>query len=720
MADGFEPRFVDLVRNFTTTQGTGDFALGSAVSGFSSFTSALADGDRFYYSAIGIDNPGEREIGRGTLLSGGKVRREPIGGAATNFSSGTKTVALVVPAEWFAAADQAAARTDDVALAAAYGATGDGVADDSAAIADALQSGKKVVFGKPPGGKYRFASGWIIELTKPLDVDFGGHEIEFAGGVLTFTSPKVASGRTLAANAARYATAVTLSSAAGIEAGDLLDVTTSVIAETSWNYTKKDVVKVRSVSGNSVELEEPLMFAYATGDSGLKVEAYRPQRLRLVRPFATTAGVSIMMSFEFLEDIEIVSPKIGGSPNFDPATDTSRIGMRFYGCSGVTIRDAVCESMSYALMPARGTRNTLIDGLTASRCRTAFTPTDWPKGVTVRNLRASDCWQAIDSHPAFHVTVDGFNVERDASISNLRCVRGEVRNGRYHTLAGDSAGQAYHHSLYASANVASYLYADADYRIDNVEILAPNRTLPVIRVENGRRVFVDGLQAPAAALSFSTAALNAVGEVLWGPNNQTGGRPSPSRRLGGTESGVRCPIRIMQPPLLDAYESGGVYHIDPRLQMVDQGKNRLRCHGNIARGLSGASSFVLPIRIHTNAFGNIDSVLYVQGQLRLRARAQHNHAGAFATVEKRFNFFQVAVDVSTLFFPLNPVLTSAPSGQANEGNLSLTIANPSHQGQTQLGPGGDFYAGIEAVVAMGVVASPVFDLDYELELEAVQ
>ena len=64
MADPFQPRFVDLVRNFTSTQGTGNFVLGPAVNGYTSFGSALQPGDSFYYSAIGVDKPNEREVGR--------------------------------------------------------------------------------------------------------------------------------------------------------------------------------------------------------------------------------------------------------------------------------------------------------------------------------------------------------------------------------------------------------------------------------------------------------------------------------------------------------------------------------------------------------------------------------------------------------------------------------------------------------------------------------
>ena len=106
MADPFQPKFVDLVRNTSTSVGTGNFTLGAAVTGYTSLTAALQVGDQFYYSIIGIDKPGEHEVGRGTLLGGGMMSRSASGGANTNFTSGTKSVALIAAAEWYQAAQQ--------------------------------------------------------------------------------------------------------------------------------------------------------------------------------------------------------------------------------------------------------------------------------------------------------------------------------------------------------------------------------------------------------------------------------------------------------------------------------------------------------------------------------------------------------------------------------------------------------------------------------------
>lgn len=101
MADGFEPRFVDLVRSYTDTTGTADLVLGDAVPGFTSFASAVQPGDSFYYSVVAVENVTETEVGRGTLLADGSIKRESISGTATDFSIGTKTVALIAAAEWY-------------------------------------------------------------------------------------------------------------------------------------------------------------------------------------------------------------------------------------------------------------------------------------------------------------------------------------------------------------------------------------------------------------------------------------------------------------------------------------------------------------------------------------------------------------------------------------------------------------------------------------------
>lgn len=145
MAD-FQPRFVDLVRNYTSTQGTGAFVLGPSVNGFTGFGSALQTGDSFYYSAIGIDKPAEREIGRGTLQANGTISRTPLAGSLTNFSNGTKSIALIAPSEWF--------NTVQASVAAAPA----GAATRAALAASALHQGPALLTERGREGLFAFDS----------------------------------------------------------------------------------------------------------------------------------------------------------------------------------------------------------------------------------------------------------------------------------------------------------------------------------------------------------------------------------------------------------------------------------------------------------------------------------------------------------------------------------------------------------------------------------
>ena len=97
----FTPKFVDLVRNYTSIIGTGPITVGGAISGYTSFTDAVIAGDQCYYCVQGIDKPVEREVGRGTMQANGTIVRDPVGGTLYGFTRGSKSISLVTAAEWF-------------------------------------------------------------------------------------------------------------------------------------------------------------------------------------------------------------------------------------------------------------------------------------------------------------------------------------------------------------------------------------------------------------------------------------------------------------------------------------------------------------------------------------------------------------------------------------------------------------------------------------------
>jgi hypothetical protein len=93
----------DRVKVLATTTGTGAFTLGSAVTGFQSF-SVIGDGNTTYYTIAAQATP-DWEVGigtytaSGTLLSRDTILESSNGGSAVDFPAGTKDVFVTYPAE---------------------------------------------------------------------------------------------------------------------------------------------------------------------------------------------------------------------------------------------------------------------------------------------------------------------------------------------------------------------------------------------------------------------------------------------------------------------------------------------------------------------------------------------------------------------------------------------------------------------------------------------
>lgn len=93
--------YADRVQEVFTTTGTGTISLGGAVTGYQSFGSAMTNGQTCYYAATDGTN---WEVGLGTYASSGNtlartsVLSSSNGGSAVNWSAGTKSIWMDLPA----------------------------------------------------------------------------------------------------------------------------------------------------------------------------------------------------------------------------------------------------------------------------------------------------------------------------------------------------------------------------------------------------------------------------------------------------------------------------------------------------------------------------------------------------------------------------------------------------------------------------------------------
>jgi hypothetical protein len=92
-------KYYDRVKETTTTTGTGTVTLAGAPSGFSTFSSRLANGDSCAYCiALGT----EWEVGEGTLTSSTTFTRDSVlassnSDALVSFSAGSKDIFITIP-----------------------------------------------------------------------------------------------------------------------------------------------------------------------------------------------------------------------------------------------------------------------------------------------------------------------------------------------------------------------------------------------------------------------------------------------------------------------------------------------------------------------------------------------------------------------------------------------------------------------------------------------
>lgn len=119
----------DRVRETSTTTGTGSYALAGAAQNFQAFSAVCANADTVDYAAVDINGAGW-EVGRGTWSTGNTLARTTIfsssnGGAAVNWSAGTRDIFITAPASFLgsrAAASHTHAIGDVTGLQAALDA----------------------------------------------------------------------------------------------------------------------------------------------------------------------------------------------------------------------------------------------------------------------------------------------------------------------------------------------------------------------------------------------------------------------------------------------------------------------------------------------------------------------------------------------------------------------------------------------------------------------
>lgn len=586
--------------------------------------------------------------------------------------------------------------------------------DSSIDLAAALALSSNIVFPES-SLPYVFKTQISPILTKDTKIDFNGQLCQFDGGRVSLKAATVASGRTLNANAARYAFQISMGDTSGIQQGDILFINTSITPSADWSDTKKDCVTVKGVTGSLVDLFEPLNFHYTTADAGLTITVYRAKQLQLndanLQLIAADGDATgrVMIDVYGMRGVTIDRPTIKGQRPFTRTTNIYRVGIQMLACIDTTVNNTKSEAMSYPIGAYFASR-TIHENDTEGKYNhhTNIDCGDWSSDYFLDGLVSSDCYQSLNTHPVLRAYAQNFQVHNDFGLLNWRCVGGGLRDGVVNSLENDTAEIAQYQNAPMTA-AYKYLYDDADLYFDNVDYRVPNRiTKAPVAVRFGRNVSVSNSKMSDFWVSF--AARDDVKSLVIGSGNRFGAAwsrtPKKDNILTTTRIDVDCP--------LDADLISGVYHINPREKMVPHSKGRLACRGAVDSNQSGAATFTASLRIHVNAFSDSDQANVILGKLKLFATVLHQNAGRFSTQEKHFNFEFDVQATSAVNAPLVATYTSGLSGQINE-SVSIAIGAPSFAGVSQIGTSVDHYIEFPVTVSSGRT-SPVYSLTYDLEM----
>lgn len=566
--------------------------------------------------------------------------------------------------------------------------------DFAPAVGRAYDDGVSHLYLPLRASGYDFVSGVAREIDRDFVFDANGQVMNFAlAGKIRLSGKVIASGRALASSAPRYARQVTLDSAADIRPGDLLLINTAISPLVGWADTKQDVVRVAGMRSTTIALHDQLNFSYKVDDPGLSVKVYRPQKFTLIRPIIHLEHdnenrlPTTSFELEGLDGITINQPRIYGDRPFDRTNNVYRYGIYLYRCVNWLVDAPDYEALSYPI-GVYASRYGNERNPTARYCHHAHADQGYfSSDYRLTGLTSRNCYQSLNTHPSFRCTALNADVRGDTGLSNWRVFGGSWNNVFIETSADDAAELPQFQNL-TPVGGYEYLNADADIAFDTVEVVAANRvTKPAIAVAYGRKASF--ARVKTSFLESSMAARDNLALLEIGPGCDFGGRRTP------TLNGIRNAVAFAGiEPLLDAEFIRGVYHIDPRGQMMPHKDGLLVCHGQIGNFNTAKAQFVF--RIHTNVFSDAEQVnnCLIELKLIIESRAPGT---AFNRISDSFRWSFKASANSDAALSLTPTASEPRRGRPS----SLTLSNPVYAGVSQIGVNGDHYVGATATVDLG-------------------
>lgn len=412
-----------------------------------------------------------------------------------------------------------------------HGAVGDGVTDDTEAIAAALAASSNVFV---PSGTYLISD--IITKTLASDFRMTGEAgskfiFEDAGGfVITNTTAT----QTLAANVNRGDTEIDLVSASGLVVGDVIRLASTVVAEVTRNRPHRFLGMITSISGNTVTVDRPVTLNFHIGDAGLSVLSFRPNKVDInTLKFESDASV-----LDRYLKIYYSTPRLRGLTFKGPEPRSGQLTF-ITGCYDVLIEDTEYRDCLYGVL-LDNSSNIHCHDIKAYGTRHPLLPTFFCTGVYVDGLTGNNNETIVDSHEAFDVHYKNVYCYDSSLGENNRCIGGGISDSILR-MADSFVGPEM--TFATSPHNYSTLYNEYDYYIRNCKMTVDNPIAIDIRFSN--TVLIDSCNfeqydGTPAGIQVSYQVNNAVNSLILSGTNRFSQDLSKIRcKINSPESGFR-------------------------------------------------------------------------------------------------------------------------------------------------------------------------------------
>ena len=616
--------------------------------------------------------------------------------------------------------------------AADFGATGDGVTNDTVAFKAAHEHARDNGQTLYLDGIYNL-TGWDDASDLPLHwVGAPGTRIIANGQSLNFT-PSTTYTLTLSSNAVRRQRVVVVASTTGIQTGDIVHFARAENVETYRNESiKRDIARVLTVdSSTQITLDDDLMFDWNTADNASQtITVYRPRKgllegIEFVTPatgntharsvtltgFADCTGYRNCRfwaentgSFDLTFDLEMIQ----NSANVNP--EDCRYGKAGYG-------------FRYGAMRLT-TRNCGGVRLQALRGRHLTYPAYWARDGKWIECVADECTAGIDSHNAFRQHWIRCETFGDAEMSNGRSAGGSMVDCVLRCR--DSTATASQEGLLVCPQtwVAGYaaIKAESRFVIRNTRVEFTDGTLPatgiVLKAAHGEIDADLECSVSGGTIYMSGAAVGDVSVCRIRSDSIT--VPVAYTPV------IRCPVTLERKSdggLVSATLSGGRYVIDPfpygRFGAMQKGGLRVagQLYASAANELNG-TPLVIPVRVfdspqpYGNSTGMTSTVIAV---LRLRVAGGSLTSTRWDTKEYEWTWTHAYGSGAGGSADAETALRSLAAASGNDGNgLALAVGSFAQDANTTISSRNTRYVDFDLTATWAI--SGRIQVMYDLQL----